>query len=105
MARTYGVISVSVNAAARIRLYTNQAAANADAGRPVSVPIALGNPNGIVGDWLLQVPSEYQWFSSPMAIGFNADEPATTNVYAVISNPVSTSNPIQVSITFVSMEL
>jgi hypothetical protein len=104
LAKTYGVISLAVNAPARVRLYTSNHAATADAGRPTTVPIQLGINTGLVGDWLLQSTSEFQWFSSPMAIGFNADEPASTNGYVVVTNPVSTSAKIQISITYVQME-
>ena len=105
MAKTFGVVSISTTAAVRVRLYTTAAARNADLGRSISTPVALGNPVGIIGDWYLTTQSEFLWFCSPMAVGFNADEPTSTNVYASFVNPVSSSNKIQVSVTFVVMEI
>lgn len=104
LAKSYAILTVAVTNPARIRVYTSQSAANNDSGRPATTPVVLGNQTGLVGEWLLQDPSEFVWSCSPAAIGYNADQPASPTAFIVITNPLSSSNNIQVSFTYVSLE-
>ncbi len=104
MARTYVVLNVTVSTAARVRLYNAQSYATADASRNTATPISLGLMNGIVGDWLLQSSSEYNWNCSPAPVGYNADSPSSSVAYINVTNPASSSNIIQVTITYASLE-
>lgn len=100
MSQTYIVLNVTVSTAARVRLYNSRSYATADASRSSSTPISLGLMNGIVGDWLLQSSSEYNWNCSPAPVGYNADSPVDSAAYINVSNPAASSNVIQVTITY-----
>jgi len=104
MARTYVVLNVTVSTTARVRLYNAQSYATSDASRSAATPISLGLMNGIVGDWLLQSSSEYNWNCSPAPVGYNADNPSSSAAYINVTNPAASSNIIQVTITYASLE-
>lgn len=104
LARTYIVLNVAVSTAARIRLYINKTLQTNDLMRNTSTPVTLGLMNGIVGDWLLQSSSEFNWSCSPAPVGFNADSPSDSAAYITISNPASSSNIIQVTLTYATLE-
>lgn len=104
LAKTYIILKVGVSAAARVRVYVTQSAAANDIGRGTASPVALGLQNGIVGDWLLQSPSEFSWLCSPAPTGYNGDEPTTSTAYITVTNPNASSNTIQVSLTYASLE-
>lgn len=104
LARTYIVLTVSVNLAARVRLYVSKNAAANDIGRPITTPVTLGLQNGLVGDWLLQTPTEFVWLCSPAPVGYNADQPSDSAAYITITNPTASSSAIQASIVYASLE-
>lgn len=104
LSRTYAVLTVTVNVAARIRLYINKSSAANDLGRPATTPVTLGLQTGIVGDWLLQVPTEFVWLCSPAPLGYNADQPIDSAGYITVTNPSASSSAIQVSMVYANLE-
>lgn len=104
LAKTYIILKVGVTAAARVRVYVTQSFATNDIGRSAATPVSLGLQNGIVGDWLLQASSEFSWLCSPAPVGYNGDEPTTSTAYITVTNPNASSNSIQVSLTYATLE-
>jgi hypothetical protein len=104
LAKSYVILTVAVTNAARVRVYSTQNAMSRDLGRLSTSPVILGLENEIVGEWLLLQQSEFVWSCSPAPVGYNADQPASTTAYVSVSNPNPSSNTIQVSLTYVSLE-
>jgi hypothetical protein len=104
LSRMYAVLTVTVNAAARVRLYVNKSSAANDLGRPATTPVTLGLQTGLVGDWLLQTPTEFIWLCSPAPVGYNADQPSDSAGYITVTNPSASSSTIQVSMVYARLE-
>lgn len=103
MARVFALLKVSTSAPARIRLYSSQAAQQADLGRDTTTPVVPGNETGIIADFLLLASTELHWTCSPMAMGFNDDTPQNSACYVTVTNPVAASAVLTVSFTFVAL--
>lgn len=91
----------------RLQLYATSAARAADASRPYSVAIPLGQQQGILLDlYIDQVNVVTPWLMSPTVFGSNGDAvpPTTTNIYASVTNIDSSTQSINVTVNFVILE-
>ncbi len=86
MAKSYWVLGIQTDRQARVRLYLTAAARTADANRPVSTDPT--SDAGVVLDYVTGGTGYYSL--SPLAGGYNNDSPATTTVYASVTNYGST---------------
>src|SRR5580692_9994343 len=98
MARTFTLLSMEVSSYARVRLYSTDAARAADALRPIGAPTPAGTQNGIIAEVIMVSQlGVLSWMMSPAAQGFNDDTPASTTVYAAVTNLSGSSSTITVT--------
>lgn len=102
MAKSFVILNVTVGTAARIQFYSTQEAQTLDASRPVTVGPGFGTNEGIVGDIVL-TSAPYIWNPSEM-IGYNADNPQTSNCYITLTNLSSSAVAVTLNATFVPLQ-
>jgi hypothetical protein len=105
VSKTFQLLMVQVSSYARVRLYSTAAARGADANRNVGAVVPAGTMNGVIAD-IAMTPSlgVTTWMMSPAALGFNDDSPVAPTVYAAITNLLSTSSTITVTLTYLPLE-
>lgn len=114
LAKGFTVRQVTVNAAARLRLYSTQASQVADTGtiiggvasanRPRTQPPQLGTQHGVILDLYLNTTDKFNWKMSPAAVGFNDDQPQSSTIYYAVDNISGVDQSIVVTITYVPEE-
>jgi hypothetical protein len=114
IAKGFTVRQVTVNAAARVRLYATLASQMADTGvitggvpaanRPRTQPPQLGTQHGVIMDLYLNTSDKFNWIMSPPAVGFNDDSPQSATVYYAVDNISGVDQAIVVTITYVPEE-
>jgi len=88
-----------------LRLYATSAFRTADATRPFSVPIQLGTQSGLILSlYIDQVNALTPFVLTPPIIGSNADGTQATTIYASVQSLESTTQNIQVTISYVQLE-
>jgi hypothetical protein len=102
MAKAFIVLSISVNAAARVRLYSTAAAQNVDKSRPITQGPGFGTEQGIIGDVVL-TNTPVVWYTENM-VGANGNNPQNASIYCTVDNLTASSTAIQVSISFVPLQ-
>jgi hypothetical protein len=102
MAKAFVVLTVSVNAAARIELYSTLAAQTSDLARPSTKGPGYGTEQGIIADFVLDtVPVVWQAVG---VVGANGDNPQSKNVYISVTNLSNASQAYIVSIQYVPVQ-
>ena len=98
LGKGFFLISISTSTACRVTLYATAAARIADiaSGRAFSTIPTPGS--GIIADFLTTVPGQ-TIINTPATLGFNADNPASTNIYLAVNNTSGATATI--AITFV----
>lgn len=114
LAKGFTVLGVTVNAGARVRLYSTLASQVADTGtitggvpsanRPRTQPPILGTQHGVIMDLYLNTPDKFTWIMSPAAPGFSMDSPQTSTLYYAVDNISGVAQSIVVTITYVPEE-
>jgi hypothetical protein len=84
LAKAFIVLSISVNAAARVRLYSTAAAQTVDKSRPQTQGPGFGTEQGIIGDVVLTTAPTV-WYCEDM-IGANSDSPQSASAYITVEN-------------------
>jgi hypothetical protein len=102
MSKSFQLLSVTANGAARIRLYGTAAAQNADLARGLDVAVPAETTQGIITDVALDM-APYRWAWQDR-VGANADLPQTTTVYITITNLGSATAATSVTIMYVPIE-
>ena len=102
MAKAFVVLTVTVNAAARVRLYSTASAQNVDRTRPITQGPGYGTEQGIIGDIVLDT-APVVWQAENM-VGCNGDSPQTANVYLTVDNIGLASTAITVTILYVPIQ-
>lgn len=102
MAKSYIVLFVSVNTAARVRLYSTAAAQTVDLSRPITSGAGFGTEQGIVGDMVLDT-APVVWEAQNMT-GVNGDSPQGATAYLTCDNLSSSSTAINVSVVYVPLQ-
>ena len=102
MAKAFIVLSVSVNAAARVRLYSTASAQTTDLSRPITQGAGFGTEQGIIGDMVLDT-APVVWQAIDM-VGTNGNSPQTTTAYITVDNLGASSSAINVGIVFVPLQ-
>lgn len=88
-----------------LRLYSTSAARSADASRPYTVPLALGTQHGCLLDlYIDQSIATTPFTLSPPVVGSNDDGSQVTTIYASVQNIDTTTQTIQVTISYVELE-
>ena len=107
MAKQVAIQTITVSAAARVRLYQTSAARTADASRPNTTPPTLGTPHQVIGDWYLNgtTAAPLSFPCSPIVFGQNGDGSQTSNIYVAITNIGTGSAAITATITYVGQEI
>lgn len=110
IAKAFTVLRVGVNSAARVELYSTQAAQTVDMSRPASFG-SVNNPppaeiqSQVICDLYLDTIDKFSWVPAWSITGVNGDSPQTTSAYATVTNIGSGSNPIAVTISYVPLEV
>lgn len=102
MAKSYIVLFVSVNSAARVRLYSSAAAQTVDLSRPITSGAGFGTEQGIVGDIVLDT-APVVWEAQNMT-GINGDSPQGSTAYLTVDNLSVSSTAISVSVVYVPLQ-
>lgn len=102
MAKSYIVLFVSVNVAARVRLYSTAAAQTVDLSRPITSGAGFGTEQGIVGDMVLDT-APVVWEAQNMT-GVNGDTPQGATAYLTVDNLSVSSTAISVSVVYVPLQ-
>lgn len=98
LGKSYRVIRVATDRAARVRLYTTTAKRDADAARPVGT-----NPTGDHGLVMeLVTGADLDWDMSPEPLGANREDPVTTAAAYRVTNLAAVST---VAVTFTEQVL
>ena len=102
MAKAFIVLSVSVNAAARVRLYSTAMAQSVDRTRPITQGAGFGTEQGLIGDMVLQ-NAPVVWAAENMT-GTNGASPQNTAVYLTVDNLGVASTAIAVNVVYVPLQ-
>jgi hypothetical protein len=102
MAKAFIVLSISVNAAARVRLYSTASAQTVDKSRPQTQGPGFGTEQGIIGDVVLTTAPTV-WYCEDM-VGANSDTPQSAAIYVTVDNLTTSSMAISVSISYVPLQ-
>ena len=102
MAKAFLVLQVTVNSAARIRLYGSASSQITDLSRPVTNGPGFGTEQSIIGDIVLDT-APIVWQAVDM-VGYNSDNPQSTAAYISVDNLSQASAAVQVSITYVPIQ-
>ena len=90
----------------RFQLYATSALRASDASRGYTVPIALGQPTGIGLDLYIPQVSPYStpFQLTPVTPISNGDTVRATTIYAAVTSLETSTQTIQVTVTYVPME-
>jgi hypothetical protein len=99
--KSYNLISIQVDCAAWVTVYTTDAALNADLMRFISEDPVPGS--GVLAE-IITTDSATQYFSPAVAC-YNADNPVTANAYVRVYNNSVTAADITVTMTVLQQEV
>lgn len=102
MAKAFVVLSVSVNTAARVRLYGTASSQTTDLARPITQGPGFGTEQSIIGDMVLDT-APVVWQAVDM-VGANGDSPQSTAVYITVDNLSVMSTDATVTIVYVPLQ-
>ena len=102
MAKAFVVLQVTVNVAARVRLYSTATAQTIDMFRPITQGPGYGTEQGIIGDVVLDT-APVVWQAVDM-VGANGDSPQSTTVYITVDNISQASEAVTISIVYVPIQ-
>jgi hypothetical protein len=105
MNKSFTIVQVTVNKAARLRLYSTAAARTADAARANSVPPTPGTEHGCIIDLYLDTSDKFTWFLSPCADGANLDGTPTASIYYALTNLSGSTGTVTFTVTFIGKAL
>jgi len=103
MSPLFLLYKVAVSSPARVELYATSASQTMDQGRPSSTYVSLGAENGIIGDFSLALSTESPWICSPVAVGYNGDNPVSSTIYITVTNLNATTVPITVTLFYLPL--
>jgi hypothetical protein len=101
-AKGYALYSITASVGAWVVVYTSAAALAADSGRSISTPPTAGS--GVIAQSITTTTNVTTYFT-PAAYGFNAESPVNTNMYLKIYNNSGSTNPVTVTLTYVTLEI
>ena len=102
MAKAFVVLTVTVSAPARVRLYSTVSAQNADLARPITNGPGYGTEQGIIGDVVLDT-APTTWQAVNMT-GANGDTPQSATIYLTCDNISNASEAVTVSVSYVPIQ-
>jgi len=99
--KSYSLLKVGLSTAAWLRLYTDSTSRANDSSRSVGVDPLAGS--GVIAEVVTTGISTTQ-IISPFVMGGNLDTPATTTIYAAITNLSGITSTISVDLTILQLE-
>jgi hypothetical protein len=113
--RSFLLVKVQCDRAARVRLYETAAARLADTGlsgsgtpsadRPNSVPPTAGTQHGVICDLYLDTSDKYTvWRCSPEIPGNNNESSPTSSIQYAVTNLSGSAHTVQVTFSFIGTE-
>ena len=101
VAKGYTLYSITTSAGAWISLYSSSAARFADATRDILTDPLPGT--GVIAETITTAPGVT--YFSPAVLGYNAENPVTSNAYLKIYNNSGSSTAITVTLTYLTQEI
>jgi hypothetical protein len=102
MSKSFQLLSVTANGAARVRLYGTAFAQISDLSRGLDVAVAAETTMNVITDVIMDT-APYQWYWQNR-VGANADTPQTSTVYITVTNLSMAVGSTAVTITYVPLE-
>ncbi len=103
LAKSFLLFKVQVSGAARVQIYSSEAARDADAGRAVGTPPTPGTSHGLIGEWYLDgVAAPLTFIASPEMPGVNSTD--DVNIAYRVTNLSGGAAAITVTLCFVPCE-
>jgi hypothetical protein len=99
--KSYTLMKVGLSTAGWLRLYTDNASRISDASRSIGIDPSPGN--GIIVEVITTGISTTQ-IISPFVMGGNLDDPASTTIYAAVTNLSGVTTSISVNLTLLQLE-
>lgn len=100
--KSYSLMKVGLSTVGWLRLYTDSASRTADASRSIGIDPAPGA--GVIAEVITTGISTTQ-IITPFVMGGNLDEPASTTIYAAITNLSGVTTSISVNLTILQLEV
>lgn len=100
--RSFQLLTVAANVAARVQMYGTQFAQTADLSRGLDIAPGAGTAQGIITDIALDTTPMSWNFQN--RVGANGDVPQTQNAYMTITNLSSAAVAITVTLQYVPIE-
>jgi hypothetical protein len=99
--KSYALMKVGLSTEGWLRLYTDSASRSADASRSVGIDPSPGS--GVIAEVVTTGISTTQ-IISPFVMGGNLDDPASTTIYAAVTNLSGVTTSISVNLTLLQLE-
>jgi len=100
-AKTYVIHRIDTDKAAWVTLYTDSASRSNDSTRTELEDPASGS--GVIAE-IVTTGAAFQMIT-PGTIGFNYDNPASTNIYLKVVNKSGSTGTVQVTLTYLALEI
>ena len=101
VAKAYALYSIGTDQPAWVTLYTSQAARTADANRAMTMDPVPGS--GVIAEII--TGGNYTQWVSPMLMGYNNEATPVSTVYAKVHNKKTTAVAVQITITYLPLEV
>jgi hypothetical protein len=102
VAKGYALYKIQVSTGAWVTLYGNTALANVDFTRSITTDPAPGS--GVIAESITSGTAANVTYFTPAVIGYNDDVAISTNAYLKVYNNSGTTNTVNVTLTFLTME-
>ncbi len=102
MSRSFQLLNVSSNVAARVEIYGTAAAQLADLPRGLDIAPPAGTAQGIITDVALDT-SPFSW-NFQNRVGANGDTPQNPEAFFTITNISGAAVPLTITVQFVPLE-
>ena len=102
LSKSFQLLTVNVNGAARIQLYGNATAQNIDRSRGLDIPPPAGTMQNIIADVILDT-APFSWAFQDR-VGANNDTPQGNTAYITVTNVGAASGPFTVTLVYVPLE-
>jgi hypothetical protein len=102
LSRSFQLLALTSNVAARVRLYGTASAQTQDSGRALDVAPSPGTTQNLITDVALDT-APFQW-TFQNRIGANGDSPQKQTVYLTVTNLSGSSVAITLSLIYVPLE-
>lgn len=104
LAKTILVVSFTVDRPSRVRLYSTNAARDADVSRTVTTPVAAGTENEVIMDVVLNNVTGLSWVMSPAAWGSDGKSVPDGSIAYNVTNLSGSTSTVTVTMKYIALE-